>query len=85
MGIESGSNLAMLFSGNNGHVERLLFRMAFRSVVFVGLPMLRCKKLMVSLMIPSGRSSLIRGSNCCTDGGVFESCGNLHSLVAGYL
>ena len=85
VGIESGTNLEMLFSVNNGHMERLLFRMAFRSMVFIGLPILICKKLRVSLIIPSSRSALIRGSTCCTDGAVFSACGNLHSLVAGYL
>ena len=85
MGIESGRNLAMLFSVNNGHVDRLFFRMDFRSVFFVGLPMLQCKKLRVSLMVPSGRILLILGSTCCPDGGVFSACGNLHSLVAGSL
>ena len=85
VGIESGTNLAMLFSVNNGHMERLLFRMAFGRVVFVGLPMLRCKKLRVSLMVPSGRIALIRSSTCCPDGGVFSAFGNLHSFVAGSL
>ena len=78
-------NLAMLLSVKNGQIERLLFRMAFRRVVFVGLAMLRCKKLRVSLMVPSGRIELIRGCTCCPDGGVFSACGNLHSLVAGSL
>ena len=82
MGIESGRNLAMLFSVKNVHVKRLFFRIAFRSVVFVGLPMLRCKKLRVSLMVPYGRIALIRDSICCPNGGVFSVCGNLHSLVA---
>ena len=85
MGIESGRNLVMLFSVKNGHVDRLFFWMAFRSVFFVGLPMLRCKKLKVLLMVPSGRIVLIRGSTCCPDGGVFSACGNLHSLVASSL
>ena len=85
MGIESGRNLGMLFSMKNFHVERLFFRMVFRSVVFVGLPMLRYNKLRVSLMVPSGRILLIRGFTCCPDGGVFSACGNFHSLVAGSL
>ena len=85
MGIESGSNLAMLFSLKNGHVDRLFFWMEFRSVFFVGLPMLRCKKLRVSLMVPSGRIALIHGSTCCPHGGVFSACGNFHSFVAGSL
>ena len=72
VGIESGRNLAMLFSVKNGHVYRLFFRMAFRSVLFVGIPMLRCKKLRVSLMFPSGIIALIRGSTCFPDGGVFQ-------------
>ena len=80
VGMEYSTNLVMVFSVNNGHMERLLFRMAFGSVVFVGLPMLRCKKLRVSLMVTSGRSALIRGSACCTDGGMFLAWGNLHSL-----
>ena len=65
VGIESGRNLVMLFSANNGHVDRLFFRMAFKSVLFVGLPMLRCKKLRVSIMVPSGSFELICGSTCC--------------------
>ena len=74
MGIESGTNLVILFSVNNGHIERLFFRMAFRTVVFVVLPMLLCKKLRVSLMVSSGRIALICGSMCCHDGGVFSVC-----------
>ena len=85
MGIESGRNLAMLFSVNNGHVDRLFFRMEFRSVFFVGLPMLQCKKLRVSLMVPSGRISLICGSTCCPDCGVVSACGKFHVLVDGSL
>ena len=85
MGIESGRNVAMLFSMNNGHVDRLFFRMAFRSVLFVGLPMLQCKKLRLSLMVPYGRIALIRVSTCCPHGRVFSACGNLHRLVAGYM
>ena len=85
MGIESDRNLAMLFSVKNGYVEGLLFRMAVKSMVFVGLTMLRCKKLRVSLMVPSGRIAFIRGSTCCSDGGVFSACENLQSLVAGSL
>ena len=85
MGIESGRHLAMLFSVKNGHVEILFFLMAFRNVLFFGLPMLRCKKLRVSLMVLSGKIALIRGSTCCPYGGVFSACGNLHSLVAGSL
>ena len=65
VGIESGRNLVMLFSVKNGHVDILFFRMAFRSVFFVGLPMLRCKKLRVSIMVPSGSFALICGSTCC--------------------
>ena len=61
VGIESGRNLEMLFSEKNGHVDRYFFRMAFRSVFFVGLPMLRCKKLRVSLMVRYGRIALIHG------------------------
>ena len=83
--IESGRNLAMLFSVKNGYVDRFFFRMSFRSVFFVGLPMLWCKKLKVSLMVPSGRIALIRSSTCFPDGGVFSACGNLHILVAGSL
>ena len=85
VGMEYSTNLVMLFSVNNGHMERLLFRMAFRSVVFVGLAMLRCKKLRVSLMVSSGRIALIHGSTCCPHGGVFSACGNFHSFVAGSL
>ena len=85
MGIESGRNLVLLFSVKNGHVERLFFWMAFRSMVFVGLPMLCCKKLRVSLMFPSGRIALIRGSTCCPDSRVFSACEKLHSLMAGSL
>ena len=83
VGIESSRNLAMLFSAKNSHVDRLFYRMAFRSVLFVGLTMLRCKKLRVSLMVPSGKIALIRGSTCCPDSGVFSARGNLNSLVAG--
>ena len=71
VGIESGRNLVMLFSVNNGHVDRLFFRMAFRSVLFIGLPMIWCKKLRVSLMVPYGRIALIRGSACFPDGEAF--------------
>ena len=71
MSIESVRNLAMLFSFNNGHVERLFFRMAFRSVVFVGITILRCKNLRVSLMVQSGTIALIRGFTFYPDGGVF--------------
>ena len=85
MGIESGINLEMLFSVKNGHVEILFLRMAFRSVVFVGLIILRCKKLRVSLMVPSGRISLICGSTCCPDCGVVSACGKFHVLVDGSL
>ena len=85
MGIESGRNLAMLLSVKNGHVERILFSMLLRSVVFFGLPMLQCKKFRVSLMVPSVRSALTRGSTCFPDGGVFAACGNLHGLVSGSL
>ena len=85
MGIESSRNVSILFSVKNGHVERLLFWMEFRSVVFFGLPMLPCKKLRVSLMVPSGRIALIRGSTCFPDGAVFSAFGNLYSLVAGSL
>ena len=52
MGIEFGRNLAMLLSVKKGHIERLFFLMAFRSVVLVGLPMLLCKKFMVLLIVP---------------------------------
>ena len=82
---ESVRNLAMLLSVKNGHVDRLFFRVVFRSVLFLGIPMLWCKKLRLSLMVPSGRIALIRGSTCCPDGGVFSACGNLHSLVTGSL
>ena len=85
MGIKSGRNLAMLFSVKNGHIDKLFFQMAIRSVFFVGLPMLLCKKLKMSLMVPSGRIALICGSTCCPDGRVFSVCGNLHILVAGSL
>ena len=85
MGIESGRNLAMLFSVKNGHVDILFFQMVFRSVFFVGLPMLQCNKLRVLIMVASGRIALISGSACCPDGGVFSACRNLHSLVAGSL
>ena len=85
MGIESRRNLAMLLSVKKGHVERLVFLMAFRSVVFVGLTMLLCKKLRVSLIVPYGRITLIRYVTRCTSGGLVSSCGNLHSLVAGSL
>ena len=71
VGIESGRNLVMLFSVNNGHVDRLFFRMTFRSVLFIGLPMIWCKKLRVSLMVPYGRIALIRGSTCCPSGEAF--------------
>ena len=83
MGIEFGRNLAILLSVKKGHVEGLFFLMALRSVVFVGIPMLLCKKLRVLLIVPSGRIVLI----CCvTQGtacGMVSSCGNLYSLVAG--
>ena len=59
--------------------------MAFRSVVFVGLPMLLCKKLRVLIIFPSGRITLIHCVTCCTARGMVSSCGNLHSLVAGSL
>ena len=85
MGFDSGSNLAMLFSLKNGHVDRLFYWMEFRSVFFVGIPMLQCKKLRVSLMVPSGRIAFIRGSTYFPDDRVFSACGNLHSLVAGSL
>ena len=85
MGIESVRNLTMLFSVKNSHVEILFIRMVFRSVVFVGLPMLRCKEFRVSLMVPSGKIALIRGSTCFPDGGVFSACGKLYSLLAGSL
>ena len=85
MSIESGRNLKILFSVKYGHVDRLFFWMAFRSVFFFGLPMLRCRKLRVSLMVPYGRIALIRGSTCCPNGGVFSACGNIQSLVAGSL
>ena len=83
VGIESGRNLAMLFSVKNGHLDRLFFRMDFRSMFFVGLPILRCKKLSVSLMVPYGRTALVCGSTFCPDGGVFSACVNLHCFVAG--
>ena len=82
MGIEFGRNFAMLFSVKKGHVERLFFLMAFRTVVFVGLPMLLYKELRVSLIVLSGRITLIRWGTCGTDCGLVSSCGNLHSLVA---
>ena len=85
MGIESGRNLAMLFYVNKVHIERLFFIMEFRSVVFVVLPILLCKKLRVSLIVSYGRIALIRCVTCCTAGGMVSSCGNLHSLVAGSL
>ena len=81
MGIESGRNLEMLIYVKKGHVERLIFLMAFRSVVFFGRLMLLCKKFRVLLMVPSGRIALI----CCVTrdiaGGLVSSYRNLHSLV----
>ena len=73
------------FSLKKSHVERLFFLMAFRRVVFVGLHMLLCKKLRVSLIVPSGRIALIRCVTCGTAGGMVSSSVNLHSLVAGSL
>ena len=64
MGIEFGRNLAMLLSVKKGHVERLFFLMALRSVVFVGISMLLCKKLRVLLIVPYGRIILIHCVAC---------------------
>ena len=75
----------MLLSVNKGHVERLFFLIAFRSVVFVGIPMLICNKLRVLLIVPSGRIALIHFVTCGAACGLVSSCGNLHSLVAGSL
>ena len=61
---------------------RLFFIMAFSSVVFVGLPMLLCKKFRVSIIVPSVRITLIRFITRFTAGGLVSSYGNLHSLVA---
>ena len=47
----------------NGHVDRLLFPMAFRSVLVVGLLMDGCRKVRVSFMVPFGRTALIFGSS----------------------
>ena len=82
MGIEFGRNLAMLLSVKKFHVERLFFLVAFRSVVFVGLHMLICKKLRVSIIVPYGSIALIRFVTRGIIGGLVSSCGNLHSLVA---
>ena len=61
------------------------FLMAFRSVVFVGLPMLPCKKLRVLLIFTFGKIALICYVTCGTACGLFSSCRNLHRLVAGSL
>ena len=68
MGVEWGSNLQTLISVMNGHVDRLIFLMAFRSVLVVGLPMDLCRKVRVSFMVPSGITVLICGSCFCMDG-----------------
>ena len=43
----------------NGHVDILLFPMSFISVLVIGLPMDLCRKVRVSFMVPSGRTTLI--------------------------
>ena len=75
----------MLLLVINIHPDRLLLLVAFRSVLVVGLPMDRCRKVRVSFMVTSGRTELICGSPFGMDGWVLDSFGNLHSLVASSL
>ena len=75
----------MLLSVMNGHVDRLFFLVAFRSVLVVGLPMDLCKKVRVSFMVPSVITAFICGSSFVMDGLGLDALGNLHSLVDGSL
>ena len=68
MGVEWGRNLRELLSVMNGHVDILLFSVAFKSVLVVGLPMDQCRKVKVSFMVPYGRTTLICGSSFGMDG-----------------
>ena len=85
MGIEWGSNLRTLLSVVNGHVYILLFLMDFRSVLVVGLPIDRCRKVRVSFVVTSGVTALVCGYPFGMDGWGLDSFGNLHRLVSGYL
>ena len=84
-GIEWWRNFRMLLLVINIHPDRLLLLVAFRSVLVVGLPMDRCRKVRVSFMVPSCRTALIFGSSFGMDGWGLDELGNIHNLVAGSL
>ena len=85
MGIEWGRNLRKLLSIINGHVDKLLFPVAFRSVLVVGITINWCRKVRVSLMVPSGVNAFICGSPFGMYGWCLDALGNLHILVVGSL